>query len=254
MVRGLYTGATGMIVQRNKMDVITNNIANVETAGYKADTLVTSTFDEGMLQRLHDPNVNFVGAQQVGPYSYGTHVEEMFTDFSTGTLEETRRNTDLAIVGDAFFSVEAEDGRVLYTRSGNFTVNAEGYLTTQDGQYVLGQNGRIFVGSENFSVSPEGLVTGPMALEDTLALVSFEDPGVLRKVGNSLFDIYGGAAPVPPGDYTVRQGMLEGSNVSAIDEMVNMIAVYRNYEVNQRIVSMVDKSLEQAVSLGRVGG
>jgi flagellar basal-body rod protein FlgG len=243
-----------MIVQRNKMDVLTNNIANVETAGYKADTLVTSTFDEVMLERLHDPSVNFVGAEPVGPYSFGTHVEELYTDFSTGTLEETNRSTDLAIVGDAFFSVQAEDGRVLYTKSGNFTVNAEGYLTTQEGQYVLGTNGRIFVGSEDFSVSLDGRVTGPMAQEDTLALVSFEDTGVLRKVGGNLYDIYGGAAPIPAGEYSVRQRMLEGSNVSAVDEMVNMIAVYRNYEINQRIVSMVDKSLEQTVTLGRVGG
>jgi flagellar basal-body rod protein FlgG len=190
----------------------------------------------------------------VGPYSFGTHVEELYTDFSTGTLEETNRSTDLAIVGDAFFSVQAEDGRVLYTKSGNFTVNAEGYLTTQEGQYVLGTNGRIFVGSEDFSVSLDGRVTGPMAQEDTLALVSFEDTGVLRKVGGNLYDIYGGAAPIPAGEYSVRQRMLEGSNVSAVDEMVNMIAVYRNYEINQRIVSMVDKSLEQTVTLGRVGG
>jgi len=254
MVRGLYTAATGMIVQRNKMDVVTNNIANVETAGYKADTLVTSTFDEVMLQRLHDPNVNFVGAQDVGPYAYGTHVEELFTDFSQGVVEETGRNTDLAILGDGFFSVEAQDGRVLYTRSGNFTVNAEGYLTTQDGEYVLGQNGRVFVGSEDFTVLADGRVTGPQAVEDTLAIVSFEDPGVLRKAGNNLYDIYGGAQPIPAGARQIRQGALEGSNVSAIDEMVNMITVYRQYEINQRIVNMTDRSLEQTVTLGRVGG
>lgn len=254
MVRGLYTAATGMTVQRNKMDVLTNNIVNAETTGYKADSLMTSTFDEVILSRINDPNVKIIGANAVGGYSYGTHIDELRTDFSGGALEQTGKNTDLALVGDGFFAIETGGGQIRYTKSGNFNVNSEGYLVTQDGGYVLGQNGRIYVGSQEFSVSAGGEVTGETAIPDALNIVTVDDPGALRKEGNNLYSIYGGAAPVQSFNTTVRQGMLESSNVNISDEMVDMISVYRKYEASQRIVNMTDKTLEKTVTLGRIGG
>ncbi|NLF35308.1 MAG: flagellar hook-basal body protein, partial [Clostridiales bacterium] len=149
MVRGLYTSATGMTVQRNKMDVLANNIVNAETTGYKKDTLVTSSFDEVMLLRVNDPGVSIYGAGRTGPYSFGTHVDELVTHFAGGSLEETGRSTDLAIVGQGFFVVETPGGE-RYTRSGNFSVDPEGYLVTGDGHYVLGEGGRLRVGSDGF--------------------------------------------------------------------------------------------------------
>ena len=254
MVRGLYTAATGMNVQRNKMDVLTNNIVNAETTGYKTDGLITSTFDEVMLNRINDPSISILGSNAVGGYTFGTHVDELITDFATGPLEQTDKNTDLALVGDGFFTIEMTGGQIRYTKSGNFSVNSEGFLVTQDGGYVLGQNGRVYAGSPEFSVSAAGEVTGNMAVPDILDIAAFEDAGVLRKEGNNLYSIYGDAAPGQPLDTTVRQGMLEGSNVSISDEMVDMISVYRKYEASQRIVNMTDKTLEKAVNLGRIGG
>ncbi|NMA25508.1 MAG: flagellar hook-basal body protein [Clostridiales bacterium] len=254
MVRGLYTAATGMNVQRNKMDVLTNNVVNAETTGYKTDSLITSTFDEVMLNRINDPSISILGSNAVGGYAYGTHVDELITDFTTGPLEQTDKYTDLTLVGDGFFTIETAGGQIRYTKSGNFSVNSEGYLVTQDGGYVLGQNGRIYVGSAAFSVSAAGEVTGSTVVPDALSIAAFEDPGVLRKAGNNLYSIYGDAQPVQSLDTTVRQGMLEGSNVNIADEMVDMISVYRKYEASQRIVSMTDKTLEHAVNLGRVGG
>jgi flagellar basal-body rod protein FlgG len=163
MVRGLYTAATGMTVQRSKMDVLTNNVVNAETAGFKADSLITSTFDEVMLNRINDPNISIMGTNAVGGYSYGTHIDELMTDFTTGPLEQTDKKTDIALVGDGFFSIETAGGQIRYTKSGNFSVNSEGWLVTQDGGYVLGQNGRIYVGSTEFDVSAAGQVTGDMA-------------------------------------------------------------------------------------------
>lgn len=254
MVRGLYTAATGMTVQRSKMDVLTNNIVNAETTGYKADSLMTSTFDEVMLNRINDPNVSILGSNAVGGYNFGTHVDELVTDFSNGTLEQTDKKTDLALGGDGFFTIETAGGQIRYTKSGNFTVNNEGYMVTQDGGFVLGQNGRLFVGSSEFTVSASGAVTGDAASPDTLNLVTFTDFGVLRKEGNNLYSVYGDALPVQAVNSTVRQGMLEGSNVNISDEMVDMISVYRKYEASQKIVSMTDKTLEMAANLGRIGG
>jgi len=252
MVRGLYTAATGMMVQRDKMDTLTNNIVNAETTGFKKDTLVTSTFDQVMLERIHDPGVTVFGAR-VGAYSYGTHADELITDFAQGSLEETGKSTDLALAGEGFFAVETGEGE-RYTRDGNFTVNRGGYLTTQDGNYVLGENGRIYVGTQDFTVTADGSVTGPAANADTLRLVTFAEQGQLRKQGDNLYYPYGGAAAEDAQGTAVLQGSLEGSNVDAADEMVNMLTVYRKYEASQKIVDMTDDTMGMAVNLGKVGG
>jgi flagellar basal-body rod protein FlgG len=236
------------------MDVLTNNIVNSETPGYKADSLITSAFTEVMLQRINDPNISIVGAKTVGGYSFGTHVDEMVTSFAGGALEQTDKYTDLALIGNGFFTVEAEGGQIRYTKSGNFAVDAQGYLVTQDGAYVMGQNGRIFAGSEKFTVSDTGEITGDTAIPDFLEIVEFPDPGVLRKTGDNLYTVYGDAAPVPSEGTAVRQGMLEGANVDICEELVDMISVYRKYEASQKIANMTDKTLELAVNLGRIGG
>jgi len=253
MIRGLYTAATGMMVQRNKMDVLTNNIVNAETTGFKKDTLTTSTFDQVMLRRVNDPSVSIYGSSNVGTYSFGTHIDELVTSFSEGSMEETGRSTDMAIVGDGFFAVETPNGE-RYTRSGNFAVDSGGYLVTQDGNYVLGENGRIYVGSTDFNVAANKAVTGGLANEDMLRIVTFDDTGLLRKEGNNLYYAYGGAAAVPATDAAIRQGAQESSNVEISDEMVDMISVYRKYEASQKIVDMTDDTLGLAVKLGDVGG
>ena len=254
MVRGLYTAAAGMTVQRNKMDVLTNNVVNAETAGFKSDNLITSTFTEVMLSRINDPNISVIGSDTVGGYSYGAHVEELMTDFSAGLLEDTGKYTDLALTGDGFFTVQTAGGQIRYTRSGNFTVNADGFLVTQDGGFVMGQNGKIYVGAGKFSVSGTGEISGTTAIPDTLDIVSFADTGVLRKQGDNLYGVYGDAQPVRMENAAVRQGTLEASNVDISGEMVDMISVYRKYEANQKIANMTDKTLELAVNLGRIGG
>ena len=253
MVRGLYTAATGMMVQRNKMDVLTNNLVNAETTGFKKDTLVTTTFNEEIIKRLNDPSVKVYGGVDVGPYSYGTHVDEIITDFSSGAFEGTGVSTDLAITGDGFFTIETEEG-VRYTRSGNFSVDGNGYLVTADGHYVLGTEGRINIGTTEFEVLANGVINVDGRNVGRLRIETFEDEGVLRKEGNNLYYAYGGAAAVPANGAVVRQGMQELSNVNVIDEITDMITVYRKYEASQKIVSITDESLGLAVKLGSLGG
>lgn len=253
MIRGLYTAATGMMVQRKKMDVLTNNIVNAETTGFKSDDVVSSAFDSMMLERINDPNLSVVGTD-IGRYSFGTHVEEMVTDFTQGPIEDTGRSTDLALSGDGFFSIETPNGE-RYTRSGNFSVNAQGYLVTADGNYVLGKSGRIYVGNSNFSVSGDGTVTGDLAATDQLKLVTFTDTGNLRKQGDNLYYAYNGERPQAATDCSVRQGAQESSNVEAADTMVDMMTIYRKYEACQKAVTMNNETLGLAVNkLGRLGG
>ena len=253
MVRGLYTAATGMMVQRHNMDVLTNNLVNAETTGYKKDTLVTSAFTEVMLERINDPGISILGTTDVGTYNYGTRVDELFTDFTEGGYEETGESTDLAIVGNGFFVVNTEDGE-RYTRAGNFAVDEEGYLVTADGNYVLGEKGRIYVGTTDFSVSEDGTVAVGGVAADRLRLETFDDLTVLRKQGDNLYYAYGGAAPVDAVNASVKQGVQESSNVNVSDEMVDMLTVYRKYEANQKVVSMTEDSMELAANLGKLGG
>ena len=253
MVRGLYTAATGMAVQRNRMDVVTNNLVNAETTGFKKDTLVTSSFNEVMLYRINDPSVNVYGTNEVGSYDYGTHIDELITRFERGVLEQTGKSTDLAIEGEGFFAVETEAGE-RYTRSGNFAVDSSGYLVTSDGNYVLGENGRINVGNQKFSVAPDGTVTGASGESDKLKFVTFNDLGVLRKQGNNLYYAYGGQAAVNADGAKVKQFAQENSNVNVSEEMVDLMTLYRKYEASQKVVSMTDDTLGLAVNLGKVGG
>ncbi|SMC35498.1 flagellar basal-body rod protein FlgF [Papillibacter cinnamivorans] len=246
MLRGLYTAATGMTVQRLKMDVLTNNIVNADTTGFKRDSLISSSFETVLLERLNDPGtVNAVS--EVGPYSFGTHVDQVVTDLSQGSLESTGKSTDLAVSGDGYFAVETASGE-RYTRSGSFTVNAEGYLVTADGDYVLGNNGAIPVGSSDFSVDAAGTVTSGGKTIDTLRVVSFQRTEDLRKQGDSLYYSVSGETPSNSQDCTVMQGFRESSNVDIADEMVNMMSVYRAYEASAKILTMTDETLGLAVN------
>jgi flagellar basal-body rod protein FlgG len=226
---------------------------NAETTGYKKDTLATSVFTEVMQNRINDPSVSLYGASEVGNYHYGTRVDEQYTDFSEGSLEQTDRQTDLAIAGDGFFVVETADGE-RYTRAGNFTVDGEGYLVTEDGQYVLSETGRIHTGTSDFAVSEDGTITVNGETVDTLRLETVEDRNVLRKQGDNLYYIYGGAAPVDATNVRVLQGMQESSNASTFRMKWSICSpIYRKYEANQKIVSMTDDSLGLAVNLGKLG-
>lgn len=250
MIRGLYTATAGMMVERQKMDVLTNNIVNADTTGYKSDTLTTSAFHDQILRRINDPNVSIIGTA-VGKYSFGSHVDEMTTDFSQSTLEDTGRSTDLALNGDGFFAVETPQGE-RYTRAGNFAVDAQGDLVTADGNYVLGQNGKIHTGSTDFTVGADGTVSAA-GMTDRLRLVTFADKTVLRKQGNSLYYVYGNTAPVRAENCQVRQGAQEVSNVSAANSMVDMLTIYRKYEACQKAVRTNDETLDLAAKLGRLG-
>lgn len=249
MVRGLYIAGTGMLLQRRKMETITNNVTNVETPGYKKNYLVSHSFDDVLLRRINDTAV--VGqTYYAGPLNFGTQVDQIYQDFTEGGFESTERSTDLAIAGDAFFVVETEAGE-RYTDSGAFVLNVEGYLTDAEGHYLLGNNGRIRVGTDDFAVSLEGVVTVDGEYIDTIRVVSFEDNSVLRSQGSNLF--YSDTQPAAAQNYQVWQGYLENSNVQIAREMVDMITVYRAYETNQKMLTMVDEITGKAVNeIGRL--
>jgi flagellar basal-body rod protein FlgG len=248
MVRGLYLAGTGMLVQRSKMDVITNNITNVNTLGYKQDALLSRSFRDMLISRMNDPAV-LNQTSEVGPLGTGTHIDEITTSFAQGTPQQTGLATDLCITGDGFFVVNTAQGE-RYTRAGNFSLDGEGYLVDASGNRVQGDGGDIQLESDRFYVGEGGnivnLDTG--AEVGTLKIVTFEDPQNLRKQGDNLFFNYGGAGAQDAETVSVMQGYIETSNVNTAQEMVDMIITTRAYETSQSVARMIDETLELAVN------
>lgn len=246
MLRSLYTAGTAMLTNTRRMDVITNNLTNVETRGYRADTLVTQSFRDMVISRINDPNI--MEATGIGHHNTGIHIDRIYTSFVPGSLENTGISTDFAMPTDGFFVVSTPDGE-RYTRSGNFNVDAAGLLVTPLGSPVMGQNGPIQVGTTDFTVSAEGVVSVAGVDVGQLRTVTFPDNNGLRKEKDNLFSNFDPAGNTPVvTPVEVKQGYLENANVDTAREMVDMMTVYRSYEINQRVLRMMDESLGRAVN------
>jgi len=250
MVRGLYIAGTGMMLQRRMMETITNNVANADTTGYKKEHLVSHTFDEVLIRRINDTHV--LGQTRiVGPLNLGTQIDQLYINFTDGDLEGTERSTDLALMGNAFFVVQTQAGE-RYTQAGAFYIDQLGYLVDGEGNYLLGENGPIYVGGPNFTVDEAGGVRRDGEFVDRIRVASFEDNNSLRKQGSNLyFALEAPQAETQP--YSIHQGFLETSNVEIGREMVDMLSVFRTYETNQRMVTMIDETIGKAANeIGRL--
>ncbi|MDR1689784.1 MAG: flagellar hook-basal body protein [Clostridiales bacterium] len=251
MVRGLYTSGVGMMAVMRKFDVISDNIANADTTGFKKDTVITRSFSEELMKRLDDPASNQTAhSVRVGRVSLGVFVDTLNTNFGSGAIRITDNEFDLAINGDGFFTIGTtdENGEYAekYSRDGSLTVR-NGLLVTKDGNTVLGLNGVITLPEGEFTVSEAGEVRVNGEYIDTLRMTSFTDNQTLRKYKDNLY------STTPESELTnfqgrVQQGALEASNVNSISEMVDMITVNRLYEANQRVITTIDTTLGRAVN------
>jgi flagellar basal-body rod protein FlgG len=262
MIRGLYTSALGMITQMHKMDVTANNIANVNTTGYKRDSVVSRTFSEVLMRRVNEPQESTASATgaisatdtisaNVGGLSQGVAVDDVYTDFAAGSFVNTASQLDMAIIGDGFFSVAVTgaDGNQMemYTRDGAFTLSPNGTLVTAEGFPVLGLGGEINLPAGSVSIQEDGSVYVNGIFADTLKMTNFEDSHFLRKQQNNLYTANTSAKTVAfQGE--VREGALENSNVNPVLEMTSMIQLSRAYEANQRMITIHDSMMAHAVN------
>lgn len=252
MNRGIYTSAIGMMTQMNNMDVITNNIANVDTTGFKKDSTIVQSFSEELMKIFDDPSQRLIKTDNtLGKVSLGNFVTEVSTDFSKGSIEKTEGTYDLAINGDGFFVIQTknQDGTTTekYTRDGSFTVNSNNELVTKEGNYVLGENGIITIPNGSITISENGYIYSNGEFVDRLKLVDFENKESLRKYGDNLYNkIDESVEKAFTG--SVIQNHVETSNVNIVNEMVKMINVSRVYELNQKMVQTHDSILGKAVS------
>ena len=258
MLRGLYTAYTGMRNEQYRMDIMSNNLANADTTGFKKEGSTSQAYAEVMAVKIKDVSENPNTPKRLGKMSLGVKIGETFTDFSQGSLRDTGNTYDIAIGGSGFFNIEftnkAGETSTKYTRDGGFTLSKDGYLVSKDGDYVLGENVRIQLstpaGTTVFDRS--GNIFQDDRLVASLKITDFEDTNYLTHYGETMWDAKEGAVEQDAEDAQIYQGYLEMSNASVVKEMVNMITISRQYESNQKMLTTFDESLEKSMTLSKV--
>jgi flagellar basal-body rod protein FlgF len=237
MDSGMYSALSGNLSAMRRLDVISNNLANASTPGFKADQIEF----ESVLANVNNPTP--------AP-SFSS--DRFSTDFSAGPMQKSDNTLDVALDGDGFFAVNTPDGTA-YTRQGNFRRGTDGKLVTSDGYEVQGKGGAISINGGRIDISPAGVVTVDGVAAGTLALVDFQKPYAMSKAGAGLFVPSDPQAATTPSTAQVKQGFLEGSNVKVIVEMARMIETSRYFESCARAVKNYDDLAAKAANdLGRV--
>ncbi len=261
MVKGLYTAYTGMVNQQNRLDVLTNNLANSATNGFKKEGATSQSFADTLAIKIKDTS-DYSLPKKLGDISLGVKIGENYTDYGQGSFRVTDNIYDVALDGDGFFAVSFTNKNgetsVKYTRDGAFTVNREGYLVTKDGDFVLnqaaanasnpGQAGYVRVDPNvSLVMDEQGYLYQNGAQIGQIGVVDFADYDYLEKYGENMCELTEGGQ-LQQSNAKVVQGSLEMSNVNVVSEMVEMITISRAYESNQKIIQTIDSTLEKAVN------
>lgn len=263
MIRALYTAASGMMAQETNLDNVANNLANSSTAGFRRRRI---QFEDLVYQNLIMPGAaasqqtTMVAGLQVG---LGTRTAASEVIQLQGDFSQTGNPLDMTIQGQGFFQVLLPDGQTAYTRAGSFHLDAQGNLVTQDGNPVQPAV-TIPAGATSMTVAQDGTISvtlpGQTAAQQvgSLQLALFNNPGGLNSTGSNLFlattasgDPVIGTPGGSEGLGSIVQGMVEQSNVSVVDEFVQMIVAQRSYESNSRVVNAADQMLQDINNLGR---
>lgn len=278
MLKGFYTAASGMIAQQRRTEMLSNNLANANTPGYKADQSSLRSFPELLLSRMNyetipvSKKLAWNALTPIGKLQTGVYVQETNPLFSQGDLKQTDLKTDIALVngnlpinqatgqpGSVFFTVQNGNGEPRYTRNGNFTIDGQGFLTTPSGYYVLDENNqRIQLQSDQFVVSDNGAVLENNRQVARLGVAYSNNPsGQLIKEGDGLFRANAALANAYNTNnvgFALKQGYIEGSNVDEGQTMTEMLATYRSFEANQKVLQAYDQSMGKAVNeVGKIG-
>jgi flagellar basal-body rod protein FlgG len=255
MNRSLYIAATGMNAQQSQMDVISNNLANVSTNGFKGSRAV---FEDLMYQTIRQPGANSTQETELASGSQiGTGVQQVATErlYTQGNLQQTGNSKDVAINGSGFFQVTMPDGTTSYTRDGSFQTNAQGQLVTSSG-YAVNPSITIPPTATSITIGSDGTVSITQANSTAnttvgqLQIATFINPTGLESKGENLLtetNASGAPSVSTPGlngAGTLQQGYTEASNVNVVQELVNMIQTQRAYEINSKAVTTSDQMLQ----------
>lgn len=253
MNKGVYAATSASLAQERAMDIISNNLANMNTHGYKADRMVFEAYMQDASSGAQAPVAPTPGQVAAGTilnrtgdtaYMIGS---QSYTDFTQGSLQATKNDFDLAINGDGFFSVKTPDGE-RFTRGGAFKVDAEGNLVTANGQSLLDESGKpIEAGGGSFAVQVDGTVIRDGETVAKLKVTDFPNRLELKKNGNGLFEPAAGVKGVPSAA-EVKQGFLETSNINPVVEMTRMITALRTYEAFQKTIHSQDDMTQRLIN------
>jgi flagellar basal-body rod protein FlgG len=262
MIRALYTAATGMNAQETNINVISNNLANVNTTGFKKGR---ADFQDLMYQYLLEPGAQTSQSTQSPTgiqIGLGVKTASVGKVFQQGDLSSTSNPLDVAIEGDGFFTVLLPDGTNAYSRAGNFRVSSEGKLVTSDGYDVVGAS-TIPNNAQSITIAEDGMISvrvpGSAAAQTAgqLQASRFPNNAGLRAIGRNMFqESDASGSPVSgvfgqDGFGRLQQGFLESSNVSVVEQVVNMISAQRAYEASSKGITAADEMLSQAINLKR---
>ena len=239
MSGAIYQAASGALLQQMRLDVLSNNLANINTAGYKADK---SAF------RLMPEQATTNSAVAPGRLSPYAPPFEVGIDMADGSMVRTGNPLDVAIAGGGFFEVQGPNGP-LYTRNGNFSLNEDGVLTTVQGYPVVGQGGDITLDAGEPIITSQGDISIDGAIVDTLKIVNIENATKLKKVGDTMFTVVDeNTEIIESTDFDIVQGSLESSNVDTIRTMTEMIETMRIFEAYQKAIRAVDDMTAKTVN------
>lgn len=260
MFRSLWTSAAGMTAEQNNLDVISNNMANVNTPGYKE---LRPTFQDMIYQTARDPGAP-TSANTQNPSGYqvglGAYVQDTYGIFTQGNVQQTGNPLDVAIQGHGFFQVALPDGTIAYTRNGEFRLDQNGNLVTPDG-YPIQPQITIPPNATSVNIGPDGTVSvaipGQTGLQivGQIQLANFVNPAGLKRIGDSLYEqtqASGNPIVDNPGNQglgTLLSGYIETSNVNIVNEMVNLIIAERAYDFNAKGITAASNMLQQAANL-----
>ncbi|MBT4265200.1 MAG: flagellar basal-body rod protein FlgF [Deltaproteobacteria bacterium] len=256
-MESIYTLLSAMKGQQRSMDAISNNLANVNTTGYKGDkVLFREYYNEMAGQDLESEEEKFAHDEFISPLSRGgssfVMPDHVSPSMAKGTFKATERPFDLAIRSEGFFVVETPYG-TRYTRNGQFLRDPKGLLTTNSGDKVQGLKGDILVNGQDFSVGEDGSILVDGRTVDTLKIMGFSEENRLTKLGNSYWAPSSSEQkPVKPQFISIEQRVLESSNVDTVQEMVSMINVNRSYEASQKLMRSLDDLDEQVISIAKI--
>ncbi len=225
IMSGIYTVVSGAVAEEKRLAIISNNLANALTTGYKASKPV---FEAVLSSSIIDIDSNEADSTFVGTY-------DSYVNFADGSLIDSGSPLDVAFQGDGFFVIQTAEGD-RYTRNGHFSLDANGKLVTQDGNTVAGEGGDIIVNGKEIRIETDGSVIVDRVPAGKIKTVRFATKEFLRPVGNSLFENVDPAAQeLPTVNCTVKQGFYETSNVEVVKEMIDMIACTRAYEAYSKV-------------------
>lgn len=251
MTKGFYQLTSGMLSQGRRLDVVSNNMTNLSTAGYKAETYTDRTFEEVLISRVGNKDKS--GATVIGGESYILAPDQLYVNYTQGSMKETGLSLDFAILGDGFFAIQTENG-VEYTRSGSFCLDNAGRLYLEGHGLVLGANGQpITLATDQIQVDGSGnIYTQDGAFQGQLGVYTFADNAQLEKGTSGLF-LAGGQAAQVQAQPRVAWKYVEESNVDMIQEMSRMLTAQRALQSGAQVLKLYDALLTKATTeVGRM--